>query len=87
MGTQTVSVRRGYDSEPRMIRLAKAEALFASPLQPSEHPSADQVAAAIRQTVRHLHVWGCAAVVATEYGDHPEIAVTRMQWVLTVVSR
>ena len=72
---------------PSMILPAKSEALFASHLQPSEHPTAEQVKAAIRATVRNLHVWGCAAVVATEYGDHPETAVARMRWVLTEVSR
>jgi hypothetical protein len=57
-----------------------AEALFASDLQPSRAAYAEAVrAAATRPLLRHGSD-GCAAVVATEFGDHPDTAVRRMIW-------
>lgn len=63
----------------------RAEALFVSDLQPSQHPSA--------VVVRHDVEWllivygadGCAARVAEEFGDHPTAAAERMQWCRTTV--
>lgn len=63
-----------------------AEALFTSPLQPSERPTTAEVRAAIRLSLRAHHgARGCAAAVAVEYGEHPETAVARMRWALAQV--
>jgi hypothetical protein len=63
-----------------------AEALFASPLQPSDHPTPSQIDAAIGASLRRHHgARGCAAACAAEYGDHPETAVARMRWALAEV--
>jgi hypothetical protein len=63
----------------------RAEALFVSPLQPSEHPSAAQVRTAIGASFRtYGGSAGCAAQCAAEYGEHPEVAVARMRWALTL---
>ena len=57
-----------------------AGALFASPLQRSDEPSAGQVRAAAAAALRAYGGRGCAARVAQEFGDHPEAAVARMRW-------
>lgn len=65
----------------------RAEALFASDLQPSDRPTSDQVARAIHTTLLvRGGVAGCAAVLAAEYGEHPETAAARMRWALEVAS-
>ena len=58
-----------------------AEALFVSDLQPSQVPSARMVQTAIDQTIQRYGAAGCAARMACEFGDHPELAVRRMIWV------
>jgi hypothetical protein len=58
----------------------RSDALFASPLQPSNDPNSDQVRLAVTEAVRRYRSRGCAAVVAQEFGDHPEAAVERMRW-------
>lgn len=63
----------------------RAEALFASTLQSSEMPSAEQVRGTVTATLRRLGMRGCAAQVAGEFGDHPETAVARMTWALATV--
>ena len=63
------------------ISAARADALFASPLQRSDEPSAQQVRHAIATAISAYGVPGCAARVAQDYGDHPETALTRMRWV------
>ena len=65
---------------------ARADALFASTLQPSASPSPDEVRRAVAASLRRLGVRGCAAHVAAEFGDHPEIAAPRMSWALASVS-
>jgi hypothetical protein len=66
-----------------MTLASRAEALFASSLQPSERPTASQIAAAIRTSLReHGGSCGCAEACAAEYGDHPETARDRMRWAL-----
>jgi hypothetical protein len=60
----------------------RAEALFASTLQCSESPSPDQVRRAVCATLQRLGVHGCAAHLAGEFGEHPDIAVARMMWAL-----
>ncbi len=67
-----------------MISIVKdlaAEALFVSPLQPSQHPSRQAVERAVTAMILQHGSEGCAACVATEFGDHPETAVQRMHWV------
>ena len=66
-----------------MTSIDMAEALFASYLQPSDHPTSAQVTAAVRDSLRRLGgPGGWAAVCATAYGDHPETAAERMRWAL-----
>ncbi|MFF5294731.1 hypothetical protein [Paractinoplanes globisporus] len=67
-----------------MISIVKdlaAEALFVSSLQPSECPSRQAVERAVTAMLLLHGSDGCAAEVATEFGDHPEMAVRRMHWV------
>jgi hypothetical protein len=67
------------------ISAARADALFASALQRSEEPSAAQVRQAIAATICAFGARGCAALVAHEYGEHPETAAQRMRWARAVV--
>jgi hypothetical protein len=63
----------------------RAEALFASDLQPSDRPTDAQVARAIHKSLlARGGVAGCAAAMAAEYGEHPENAALRMRWALTL---
>ncbi len=65
----------------------RAEALFASTLQPSERATPAQIGAAIRiSLLAHGGERGCAAAVATEYGDHPDAAAERMRWALRLTA-
>jgi hypothetical protein len=62
-----------------------AEVLFASTLEPSDHPSAQHVMAALRDSLRrHGGQQGCASICAAEYGDHPDTAPARMRWALAL---
>jgi hypothetical protein len=61
-------------------------ALFASGLQRSDAPTDDAVAEAVSRTVRQFGVRGCAALMAQEFGDHPETAIDRMRWIRQLVS-
>jgi hypothetical protein len=70
---------------PRTFEAVRAEALFASGLQSSQQPAAEQVRLAVASTLRRLGIRGCAVEVAGEFGDHPEVAVTRMTWALAMV--
>ena len=63
-----------------------AEALFVSYVQPSECPSRKTLEEAITTMILRHGSDGCAAGVATEFGDHPESAVRRMAWVQTELS-
>lgn len=63
----------------------RAEALFASTLQMSQRPVDADVRAAVTNTLRRIGVQGCVATVATEFGDHPEVAARRMNWALRLV--
>lgn len=68
-----------------MTLASRAEALFVSSVQPSEHLSAQQLVSAIRASVlQHGGPRGCAAAFAAEYGDHPETSRDRMKWALAV---
>jgi hypothetical protein len=70
----------------QIISTVRADALFASALQPSDEPSVAQVRQAIAAMVRAYGPRGCAARVAQAYGDHPETAVPRMRWAHAVVT-
>jgi hypothetical protein len=64
-----------------------ADALFASSLQPSEHPTVVGIREAVALSLRrHGGRAGCAALVAAEFGEHPETAVVRMRWALAVAA-
>ena len=69
------------------ISTARADALFASPLQRSDEPSPAQVHQAIAAALAAFGIQGCAARVAQAYGDHPETAVPRMRWARATVTR
>jgi hypothetical protein len=70
-----------------MTVATRAEVLFVSSVQPSDHPSPRDIARAIRITL-HTYggVSGCATAFATEYGAHPETSADRMRWALSQVS-
>jgi hypothetical protein len=71
-----------------VLTAARAEALFTSQLATGSHPSFELVETAIRVAVRtHGGVRGCAADVAAEYGDYPEVAAPRMRWARSVVEQ
>jgi hypothetical protein len=67
------------------VSKARADALFASSLQPSGSPSASEVRVAVAASIRAFGSRGCAGRVAQEFGDHPETAALRMRWALGVV--
>lgn len=75
---------RPTQSEPTMplsVRDTRAEVLFATDIQPSERRSPAQVRAAIQGWVRaHGGAKAAAAIVAGEFGDHPDTALLRMCW-------
>ena len=64
---------------------ARCAALFVSGLQRSDGPDGDAVAEAASRAVRQLGVPGCVALMAQEFGDHPEAAMDRMQWIRQLV--
>jgi hypothetical protein len=63
----------------------RCAALFASGLQPSDAPTGVAVAKAVQRTIRRFGIGGCEGRMAQEFGDHPEAAVDRMQWVRQLV--
>jgi len=66
---------------------ARADALFASPLQRSDEPTPAQVHQAVAAALAAFGIRGCAARVAQAYGEHPETAVLRMRWARAAVTR
>ncbi len=62
------------------ISAVRTEALFASALQRFDEPTATQIQEAVAAAIREFGRRGCAERVAQEFGDHPEIAITRMRW-------
>jgi hypothetical protein len=69
-----------------LLDAARIEALFASDLSKSQPVNPATVEQAIRGAVRHHGgTRGCAAVVAQEFGDHPEMAAPRMRWARATV--
>jgi hypothetical protein len=72
---------------PRLSLADLAHALFASPLQELDRPTAAQVRAAVRRVL-----WRCGGdcsicvgCVAQEAGDHPHEYQRRMRWALEAV--
>jgi len=63
-----------------------AEALFVSDLQPPQTPSPQMINIAIDRMIQRYGPDGCAARMASEFGDHPEQAVRRMIWVRRIMS-
>jgi hypothetical protein len=68
------------------LSATRVDALFASPLQRSDNPSAWRVQQAIAAAVAAYSGPGCAARVAQSFGEHPETAVTRMRWARAMVA-
>jgi hypothetical protein len=64
---------------------ADCEALFASELQRSDTVTLEAAADAISRTIDQLGPDGCASRMAQEFGEHPEAACDRMQWVRQLV--
>jgi hypothetical protein len=64
----------------------RIEALFASHLQRSQHPTDESIRAAVLDTIGRLGENGCAARVAEEFGEHPDCALGRMRWARSAVS-
>jgi hypothetical protein len=70
---------------PKVLDNVRAEALFVSDIQSSDAANTERVRRAVMGAVRRHGPRGCAALVAHEFGEHPETAVNRMSWVLNVV--
>jgi hypothetical protein len=68
------------------ISAVRADALFASALQPSAGPSVMQIRQAIAEAIGRYGGLGCSARVAQASGDHPDTAATRMRWACTAVT-
>ena len=68
------------------ISAVRADALFVSALQRSDEPSRRQVRQAISGALHAFGRRGCAERVAQEFGDHPEMAVSRMRWARSVIA-
>ncbi len=58
----------------------RSEALFVSDVQGSQHPSPEHIRDAVDHAVQVHGETGCAALVAQEFGEHPDVAVDRMRW-------
>jgi hypothetical protein len=72
---------------PQVLENVRAEALFASDIQSSDALDGAHIRSAVLRTVRQHGTRGCAALVAHEFGEHPDTAVSRMCWVLGLVRR
>jgi hypothetical protein len=84
--TMAMTMTNTATSRDSQLR-ARAEALFASSLQPSDRPGMRQVRAAIAASLlAHRGAAGCAARMAAEYGEHPEEAACRMRWALALAA-
>ena len=64
---------------------ARCEALFASGVQRSDARPAIALPEMIGHTVRQLGWDGCISLMAQEFGDHPEQAAERMQWLRQLI--
>jgi hypothetical protein len=63
----------------------RIEALFVSDVQGSQQPTPEAIRYAVEHTVQRHGELGCAALVAQEFGEHPDVAVDRMRWARTAV--
>ena len=70
---------------PQVLESVRAEALFVSDVQSAERFDTKCVRKAVMRSVRRHGPRGCAELVAHEFGEHPDTAVSRMSWVLTAV--
>jgi len=81
----TAATQDGTDGTTAELEVDRAEALFASTLQSSESPSPERVRREVERIMQQLGTGGCAERLACEFGDHPDTAVARMNWALTLV--
>ena len=58
----------------------RTEALFVSYVQRSQELTAELIRAAVLDTVDRLGEARCAELVAQEFGEHPDCALSRMLW-------
>jgi hypothetical protein len=70
---------------PQILEHVRAEALFVSDVQRADRVDTSCIRSAVMRSVRRHGPRGCAALVAHEFGEHPETAVSRMCWALTAV--
>ena len=70
---------------PQVLESVRAEALFVSDVQSAERFDTKCVRKAVMRSVRRHGPRGCAELVAHEFGEHPDTAVSRMSWVLNAV--
>lgn len=63
----------------------RIEALFVSDVQGSQQPSPEIIRDAVEHSVEQHGERGCAELVAQEFGEHPDVAVGRMQWARSAV--
>ena len=68
-----------------MIDDIRTEALFVSDLQVSQHPTAALIRAVVSAMVDRLGEARCAELVAQEFGEHPDCALSRMQWARSAI--
>ncbi|WP_432978542.1 hypothetical protein [Dactylosporangium sp. CA-233914] len=72
---------------PQLLEHVRAEALFVSDVQSSDSLDPERIRRAVMISVRRHGPRGCAALVAHEFGEHPDTAVSRMSWVLDAIRR
>jgi hypothetical protein len=65
----------------------RAEALFASHLQPSEPVTPGVLDDTVATMLHRDGPRECAARMAYEFGEHPDTAVRRMRWARRTISR
>lgn len=70
---------------PQVLEYVRAEALFVSDVQRADRFDRKCIRSAVMRSVRRHGPRGCAELVAHEYGEHPETAVSRMSWALNAV--
>jgi hypothetical protein len=63
-----------------LIADIRTEALFASNLQRSQHPTIESIRDVVNATVDRLGQTRCSELVAQEFGEHPDCALDRMRW-------
>jgi hypothetical protein len=69
-----------------LLTAARAEAVFLSDLSADSEATPEQIAAAIRHSVRtYGGTRGCAGEALARYCDCPEIGMPRMRWARRVV--